>query len=925
MSNKNGLELLKSMVNAALAMEPLPAPDVIRDHIIAARELPAIRKLHSVTDEEAEKLAVELEHTHGVTMDIGSTLEGDATDFMPWLDDAKGEIGFFYWDRYRSLLVERSFSGQVLATLDRVTDKTLGLLENPGKEGRWDRRGMVVGHVQSGKTANYIGLISKAADAGYKVIIVIAGIHNKLRSQTQTRIDEGLIGFDSSSLLRNRPGMQRVVGVGRFNSARRPVTFTNTMKDFNRQTATSVGIPLDNLTEPAVFVIKKNTNTLRNILDWLTEHNAKRGTDSISAPMLLIDDEADNASINIRRGQDEVSRINGQIRDLLNKFDRSCYVGYTATPFANIFVDPESDDEMFGQDLFPKDFIVSLDPPDNYFGASRVFLEDPDNKNGLSIILYIEDNGGLLPLKHPITHEVNGLPKSLKDAVRAFVLVRAIRLVRGHVGAHNSMLVNASRFTGVQNQLRNEIHNFLGIMRSNIRVDGSRPEREALHNPEIAALKGVFDSEYDDAGITWMHVQECLNDSITPIKVFSINSQSSDALDYDDHSNGLNVIAVGGFSLSRGLTLEGLSISYFLRNSIMYDTLMQMGRWFGYRPDYADLCRVWMLEEAEGWYTHIAESIEELRDELRRMEAANATPKDFGLKVRSHPDSLIVTARNKMGTGERLRVKIGLANRFVETAILRRDDECLTANRNAAIRFASSLFASDLVPEGREGSFRGKFFKEVPVAHVLDFLAAFQNHEGSMLSETNPIRNYIIARSNPELVGGDLVELANWDVFFPSLRSGTKGALVDDSLGFEIICQRRGAGRRSDNQTLHITEKQRVSSRGIEAVGLSEDEIEAARESYRNETDPPRDGDSLNYPDRVYRDKRTRPLLVVHLLAIGKEGEDLSQSSPIVAWSISFPHTEHDEERVEYIVNTTWMNERYFEESDEDEAGGDDD
>ena len=166
------------------------------------------------------------------------------------------------------------------------------------------------------------------------------------------------------------------VGVGRFDHTRRPVTFTNTIRDFNKATATGVGIPLQNLTEPAVFVIKKNSSTLKNLLEWLREHSARGGGESIDEPMLLIDDEADNASINIRHGAGEVSRINGQIRDLLRMFDRSCYVGYTATPFANIFIDPDTDDQMRGEDLFPRSFIVSLDPPSNYFGATTVFIEE---------------------------------------------------------------------------------------------------------------------------------------------------------------------------------------------------------------------------------------------------------------------------------------------------------------------------------------------------------------------------------------------------------------------------------------------------------------------------------------------------------------------------------------------------------------------
>ncbi len=324
------LNNLETALTGLLAREINPTPEKIRELIKQFRQI----EIFNVDDETAERLARSFEVRHGVTMKIGAMLiDGE---YEPWLDIARTEINPYYWKRYKQLLAEKSFSGQVIATLDNVTDRILGLLENPLKDGLWDRRGMVVGHVQSGKTANYIGLLCKAADAGYKLIVVIAGINNNLRNQTQMRIDEGFVGRDSARLLSNRG--DKFVGVGRFDKTRRPITFTNSVRDFNRIMATGVGVPLQNLSEPAVFVIKKNTNTLRNLLEWLREHSARSGGRTIDAPMLLIDDEADNASINIKHGKDEVSRINGQIRELLRMFERSCYIGYTATPFANIFI-----------------------------------------------------------------------------------------------------------------------------------------------------------------------------------------------------------------------------------------------------------------------------------------------------------------------------------------------------------------------------------------------------------------------------------------------------------------------------------------------------------------------------------------------------------------------------------------------------------
>ena len=898
----NDLEKLRTMVGALLGRE-LPTQEKIREYVTQARLV-----CPGVTDEETEEVIRWFETVHGVTMTDGAALQ--EAGFEPWLEDARSGLDPYYWDRYRKLLVSRNFSRHVLATMDSVTDRILGLLENPAKEGEWDRRGMVMGHVQSGKTANYTGLICKAADAGYRVIIIIAGIHNNLRNQTQRRIDEGLVGFDSTGRLRGMLPQQSLLGVGRFDSRRRPNAFTTSQRDFNQAIADSVRIPLQNLSEPAVFVIKKNSNTLRNLIEWLTAHNARHGTATVREPMLLIDDEADNASINIRHRQDEISRINGQIRELLSLFERSCYVGYTATPFANIFIDPGSEDGMLGHDLFPRDFIVSLDPPDNYFGATDVFIENPER-----IVHPVDDHADLLPLKHQIHHQITGLPETLETAIRVFVVARAIRLVRGQEGKHNSMLVNVSRFVAVQTQIRNEIHSLVDRIRSSVRVNGARPPAEALADPEIAALHRAFEDHYAQSCTeSWPDIQARLHDSVSAVNVIEVNSRSPGSLDYLEHeSTGLNVIAVGGFSLSRGLTLEGLVVSYFLRNSMMYDTLLQMGRWFGYRQGYEDLCRVWMPEEAQGWYTHITESIDELRDELARMQSVNATPREFGLMVRSHPDTLVVTARNKMGSGRRMRVLIGLANSFVETALLWRDQPSLEANRQAAISLAASLRGKGLAPEDGEPLNGGRLVRGASAATVDAFLMAFRNHEGSVTTQTDPVRRYIRERQADEL--------DRWDIYFPGVtrERAAPGTLEDSSLGFRLICQRRAAGPRSDGATLMVTSRQRVSSRGIERTGLTETEVRFAEEEYRRRYPGRR-----NYPDWIYREVRTRPLLVVHMLAIGEAGHDLSADRPVVAWSISFPTTRREEARVEYVVNTTWYQEHYGDE-DDDETGDDDD
>ena len=909
-SNPENLERLRGAALGTLATEPRLTPERIREVIERLRGVPML----AVPPTEADQLARRFEESLVVSMDIGTTLVN--SEHRPWLADANKDIDPFYWSRYRNHLTRQGWSQAVIVTMDAVTERTLDLLENPLKPGPWDRRGMVIGHVQSGKTANYTGLICKAADAGYRLIVVIAGIHNNLRNQTQIRIDQGFVGVDSARLLNS--GRRSHVGVGMLDQRRRPVTFTNSQRDFNKRTATSVGVPLQNLTEPAVFVIKKNSRSLQYLIEWLKEHSTQGDGTTIDIPVLLIDDEADNASINIMQGRGAVSRINGQIRQLLNLFPRSAYVGYTATPFANIFIDPDTDDEMLGEDLFPRDFIMSLDPPSNYFGADKVFGDADDLP-----VRVVEDSEATLPLQHKLGHEVDAIPPSLSTAVRVFIVARAIRIARGQRTAHSSMLVNASRFTDVQRQIRNELHRVLKDMQASIRTHSSRPVAEALRNPEIAALHDAWKSEFTDTEFPWETIQAQLNEAVTPVSVVEINSRSASALNYADHEeHGLHVIAVGGYSLSRGLTLEGLMVSYFLRNSKMYDTLMQMARWFGYRPGYEDLCRVWMPEEAVGWYSHVADSIELLRAELRTMEQAGAAPTDFGLKVRAHPDTLTITARNKMGRSEQVVVEVGLANRFIETAILHRDPREREANKGAAQAFAKSLWANGFSPSDAERGLGGYLVRDVPVEHVVDFLQRYRNYPGSLLTETGPVLEYIAKRAD--------LELGVWDVLFAGVRDASREQVPTDvSLGLSINCQRRQDGNHGDPRAILVTKKQRVASRGVEKIGLSPELVQAAEADFlQHRPATARERAKPSFPDYIYRNRRLRPLLVVHLLVIGNEGENLADAEPVVAWSISFPPTGLNEAKVKYTVNAIWLKEHFGIDSQDDgaeeEMAGDD-
>ncbi|WP_200832542.1 Z1 domain-containing protein [Candidatus Halocynthiibacter alkanivorans] len=913
----NQIGTLDNMVSQGLAEDGKRTPEGIRELITALRD--ALFKF--VTDEQVELLARDIEERIGVSMGLGAIV--DDADFKPWLNDAKSTIKPYYWDRYKKLLVSNKLPPDVITGTDEVTDRILGRLGNPQDPASWYRRGMVVGHVQSGKTANYTGLICKAADAGYRLIVVIAGIHNNLRNQTQARIDEGFIGRDTGRLAmvatRNKP---KKIGVGLYDDRGVPVSLTNTIKDFNKATATSNTSQIASYSVPVVLVIKKNTHTLKNLIEWLREYSAGGAAQMIDQPMLLIDDEADNASINVKYGKDEVSKINSQIRDLLSVFRRSCYVGYTATPFANIFIDPDQDDDLLKEDLFPRNFIIGLDAPKNYFGPTKVFLDGIPEEGEPTFLRYITDNEDVLPIKHRIDLQVDVLPVSMVQALRAFIVARTIRNLRGQSHQNASMLVNSSRFTGVQGIIRNRLHEALETITNAVRVYGSLGA-DGLREPEISALHDVWEQEYAESWPEWASIQNGLLDTLAAAKVVEVNSRNN-GLDYDEAGErGLTVIIVGGFSLSRGLTLEGLTVSYFLRNSLMYDTLMQMGRWFGYRGGYEDLCRIWMPYQAVGWYSHIAEATNELHEELKRMERAKATPEMFGLAVRSHPSALLVTARNKMGSGEK-HVRIGLSNGFVETTKLTNRDEVLDRNRMAARNFLGSLDQRGFTQETAEHGKGGYLLRDVPVEIIDDLLLKFQNDRDSIRTDTRPIRQYIEARAEDEL--------SSWDVFVISVKENDTERL-DNSLGWILGPADRSVGTEElKHSVLAISgSRSRVASRGIEKIGLSANMACTAEADFLAKSNFGAE-DKVNFPDGIYRSVRHRPLFLLYLLKVrAPKGEEdkiepgVLPDEPVVAWGISFPRSARPDERVEYIMNTTKLREMFGDDDDDEDEGTYDD
>ena len=450
----------------------------------------------SVNDDEAVEVLRFLRENMRIDMGFGASVDAG---YEPWLNAAKASLDFYYWERYRRLLIHQSIPPLVVSSLDRVTDSVLDRIGNPTSDSGWPRRGLVMGDVQSGKTSNYTGLICKAADAGYKLIILLTGTLENLRRQTQGRLDQGFVGLDSSGLLDvNRK--TTAVGVGLIDSNRAAAVFTSTKSDFSVGVANALGLRLDALKEPVLLVVKKNKRILENLSDWLRDHNA--GADGrIYEPMLLIDDEADSASVNTNL--EKATAINSAIRTLLQVFPKSSYVGFTATPFANIFISPDlahpekdSRENLLGDDLFPRNFIYTLDPPTNYFGSTTLFGGDETHPS----IQVVKDKSLVFPERHKPDLRVANLPDSLLEAVRSFFLATTLMDARPLELKHRSMLVNVSPYTAVQNQVRDLIDEYVRTMQSDCRNYAGLGPGEADKIPNLAALHRTFDKLFERAG-----------------------------------------------------------------------------------------------------------------------------------------------------------------------------------------------------------------------------------------------------------------------------------------------------------------------------------------------------------------------------------------------------------------------------------------
>lgn len=805
-----------------------------------------------------------------------SLVDDEASHDEDWV--FKREIPWTYSEAYEDYLKKEKWHPGVVRSLSDVGTKILGHIQDPTSEGAWNRRGLVIGHVQSGKTANYIGVIAKAADAGYKFIIVSAGIHSNLRRQTQERIDEAFIGRSSD------PENRVAIGVGLSPGYPHPATLTNIHDDFNTTTAGKSGWQINDFSKPIILVIKKNVRTLESLHKWLKQLNARGDGRIGDVPMLFIDDEADNASINTNKPDLDPTRTNAMIRRVLGLFTKSCYVGYTATPFANIFINPDAYDDDVREELFPRNFIYSLDPPTSYFGPRKVFIDETTRDRIVEPITDCED---YIPSSHKNGDPVPELPPSLYAALDEFIVARTIRNLRGQASKHCSMLINVSRFVQTQQMVRAFVSERHKKILNAVKANYMKPVPANEPDQHMQALKTAFETRYADCGFDWPTVRQALLGAFEHMRPFVVNSKSDEQLDYKRYEKdgiGLTAIAIGGLSLSRGLTIEGLTVSYMYRNTRMYDTLLQMGRWFGYRPNFEDLCRVYLSPDSISWYRHISEKTEELRAQITRMRRAGMTPEQFGLYVESHPDALMVTAANKMRTGQKVTVSQNFTGQLRESWRLSTSPDVNSDNEKLVAEYWSSGFGRTVEPTDK-----GWGVRDVDPDVVLDFLGRFKVHK-----DFGPVKASIMTYLDQIRDRHPVMDVL--------LISGDKGG--ENPAKHALGAQQRAVSAKSVVDGGWRLNGYRVASRGDEKLMLSEAQVaEAVASAANDETGQSDKGPS----DYHYRLQRKKPLLMVHVLE-PRDRTDLPARIP--AFGVSFPDGLFGE-TVEIVANKVWMDQMY--------------
>jgi hypothetical protein len=652
-------------------------------------------------------------------------LEGAAD--APWY--LGPEPGDRCWPAIETILKGEDWSDEDIRSLDIASSKVVARLSHPSTE-RFTTKGLVLGHVQSGKTTNFTSVIAKAADRSYRLFIVLSGIHNSLREQTQERLTEYLVEPNDGYWM--------------------PLTEQN--RDFVPPPGATATVYLARHAQHQVLcVVKKNAVRLRRLKEWLASADAE---ELKRLPVVIIDDEADQASV-------ATARINGLIKEILELLPKAAYIGYTATPFANLLIDPSA------KDLYPANFIVDLPKPKDHFGTEVIFgrdaIEGEEGEgplDGYDMVRSVpkDELDELRPApRQPIEEFIAELTPSLRRAVLYFWLATAARRVRGTGVPHSTMLVHTSMRIAAHEAFREPLETLRAEFVAKL-IRDDRALLEELRDLWTDETSKVAAGEFGETVVPFKQLREHLTEVVGATRVVMDNSRSRERLSY--RGEPVVAIAVGGNTLSRGLTLEGLVVSFFVRSASAYDTLLQMGRWFGYRRGYADLPRIWMTDELYRWFRHLATVEAEIRRDVRRYEEENITPLDFAVRIRAHP-SLAITAASKMS--DAIRAEASYGGKRTQTRYFNADDaDWLKQNTVAARKFVADAIEID----GAEARSNGNgqiIIRGVAAATVISFLRGYEFHEESFELDARLIEDYITRQNegglllewNVALMGGD--------------------------------------------------------------------------------------------------------------------------------------------------------------------------
>jgi len=629
------------------------------------------------------------------------------------------------WPFLRKTLQKQIKNKEAVKTIDRESGEILNLLVNLNEKGV-KRKGLVVGYVQSGKTANFSAVITKAVDEGYRLVIVMTGILESLRSQTQARLQNGV----ADAIIKSKKSV---------------ISLTSVKSDISSDDASNLEANL-HTGGVAYAVVKKNHNCLKYLMEQLRIVNQKGLLKDV--PVLIIDDESDQATPNTANKTEDYSTINGDMRQIWEQVQQGSYVAYTATPFANVFMNPK-DEERYTEHvesdnpenpegetierypgLYPSDFIYALERPNGYIGASRIFgtplwaTEDEDGtlNDGVDIdALRDIDTEEAKILRHPTRKDggdyIPEMVPSLEAAVQWFMIATALRRRRTQKQQHSSMLIHLSHLKETHFEVEKVIKDYISKLKENCGKPEINDAMQSLYEREVARMLAIRPEKiYPD----WDELKLAVSQVVRETKCIVENSASDEQLKYED-KEPLTCIVIGGNALSRGLTLEGLICSYYLRKSKTYDALLQMGRWFGFRPGYEDLIRLWTTEDIQEDYRYLADIEDELREEIREID----DPSVVAVKIRADRKKLNVTSPNKMRNAAPVNINHS-GKSYQVTRFEEQNDKCLKHN----IQVLESLIKSiGSTQEALRGKNNGSYlFEGVPVGTIIDYLTNYQVH-----------------------------------------------------------------------------------------------------------------------------------------------------------------------------------------------------